>query len=133
MARRRVSELPNDAPRPEVIVDFNSQDGLLFVTLKNIGERSAHNVTTRFDKPFHGLGGRKPISELQLFKRVGFMPPGKEFSQFIDPVAAYFRRREPYRLTASITYADGGGRRFMNTVTHDLRIFRDLGHIRKTG
>jgi len=121
---------PVDQSRPEVIVDFTCRDGILFVVLKNIGARSAYRVTTRFDKPFSGLGGRKPIAELRLFRRLDFMPPGKEFSQLVDPIATYMRRREPARLTATIAYRDREGARFEDVITHDLRIYQDLGEVR---
>jgi len=45
--------------RPEVIVDFHVERGLLFVMLKNIGSSSAYRVVTRFDQPFRGLGGQE--------------------------------------------------------------------------
>ncbi len=121
---------PADQRRPEVIVDFDCRDGILFVVLRNIGERSAYRVTTRFDKPFSGLGGRKPIADLRLFRRLEFMPPGKAFSQLVDPLAAYLQRREPARLTATISYRDREGRRFEDVITHDLLIYKDLGEVR---
>ena len=68
--------------------------------------------TTRFDKPFRGLGGRKPIATLRLFRRLDFMAPGKEFCQLVDPLALYLERREPARLTATVAYRDREGARF---------------------
>ena len=53
-------------PRPDVLVDFNLRNGLLFVTVQNIGAGSAYQVVTRFDHPFRGLGGRKDLTELAL-------------------------------------------------------------------
>lgn len=114
--------------RPEVILDFTAEEGLLHVVLKNIGTRSAYRVTVEFDKPFHGLGGRKSISDLQLFRYLQFLPPGKEFRQLVDPVAHYFKRSEPARLAATVRYTDREGRKFQEVITHDLRIYRDLGY-----
>ena len=111
-------------------MDFTCREGFLFVVLKNIGARSAYRVTTRFDKPFSGLGGRKPIADLRLFRRLEFMAPGKEFSQLVDPLAVYLKRREPVRLTATIAYRDREGCPFEDVITHDLRIYQDLGEIR---
>jgi hypothetical protein len=113
-----------------VIVDFICREGILFVVLRNIGERSAYRVTTSFDKPFTGLGGSKRISELRLFRRLEFMPPGKEFRQLVDPLAGYLRRRQPTRLAATITYRDRDGRRYNDVIVHDLRVFEDLGESR---
>jgi hypothetical protein len=126
---KRPPPLP-EAPRPEVIVDFACRDGLLFVILKNIGARSAYHVATRFDKPFAGLGGHKRITELRLFRRLDFMAPGKEFCQLVDPLALYLRRGEPARLTATVSYRDREGRRFEEAITHDLRVYEDLGETR---
>jgi hypothetical protein len=121
-----------DDRRPEVIVDFTSADGLLFVVLRNIGTRSAYKVTTRFSKPFRGLDGRKLISDMRLFRRLEFLPPGKEFSQLVDSLPAYFRRREPTRLTVTITYQDREARRYQDVIAHDLGIYRDLGYLRRS-
>jgi len=127
----RTTDRVDPDQRPEVIVDFTCDDGMLSVVLKNIGTRSAYGVTTRFDKPIRGLEGRKRISDLRLFARLEFMPPGKEFAQFIDPMAVYLKRRAPAKLTVTISYADREGRRFEEVIKHDLRVFSDLGFIRR--
>ena len=36
------------------------------------------------------------------------------------------QRREPTRLTATITYADRDGRRYTDVIAHDLEVYRDL-------
>ena len=122
---------PLSLRRPEVIVDFQADQALLFVVLKNIGTRSAYRVITNFDQPFRGLGGKKCISTLQLFRYLLFIPPGKEFVQLVDPLGAYFTRREPSRLTATIAYEDREGQKFKDVISHDLRIYRDLGFTSK--
>jgi hypothetical protein len=127
------SESAAGNPRPEVILDFTTEQGLLYVVLGNIGARSAYRVTVEFDKPFHGLGGAKRVSAMQLFRHLQFLPPAKEFRQLVDPVADYFKRREPTRLTATLSYKDREGRKFQEVITHDLRIYRDLGYIRNLG
>jgi hypothetical protein len=118
--------------RPEVIVDFAADQALLYVVLKNIGSRSAYRVVTNFDQPFHGLGGKKCISTLQLFRHLLFMPPGKEFIQLVDPLGAYFGRREPSLLRATVKYEDREGQKFEDAISHDLRIYRDLGFTAKS-
>jgi hypothetical protein len=127
--RMPVTPAPGPGLRPDVIVDFGVTEGLLYVTLRNIGEASAYAVATQFDKPFTGVGGRKPIPALRLFRGVPFMPPGKEFVQLVDTLAAYVRRREPLRLKATVTYRDRHGRRYREVMPHDLAIYRDLGTV----
>jgi hypothetical protein len=123
---------PN-APRPDIVVDFNSSEGLLFVSLKNIGARSAYRVCTVFDKPLLGLGGQKCISDLQLFRCTEFVPPGKEFSQFIDPLGVWFKQNRPNQYTITLTYSDREGKRFRERIIHDLDVYRDLGYISTSG
>jgi hypothetical protein len=104
----------------------------LFVILQNIGAASAYDVATRFDRPFRGLGGRKDVSALALFRSAPFLPPRKRIAQLVDALDAYFLRDEPTRLTATITYADREGRRYKETIPHDLEIYRDLTEALKT-
>lgn len=117
---------PAPAVRPDVIVDFHLDRGLLHVVLRNIGGASAYQVVTRFDQPFHGLGGRKDISTLALFRSVAFLPPGKQLTQLVDSVDAYFQRNEPRRLIATITCTDREGHTYKDVVPHDLDVYRDL-------
>ena len=123
----------SDASRPDVIVDFCCEHGMLFVLLKNIGGRSAYEVTTTFDTPLLGLGGQKSISDLPLFRSVEFVPPGKEFSQLVDPAASWFKQERPERYIISISYGDRDGRQFNESIIHELSIYRDLGHVRISG
>lgn len=130
LMRTRSDRAANDQC-PEVILDFTAEHNLLYVVLRNIGARSAYHVTVQFDHPFHGLGGTKCVSDMMLFRHLQFLPPGKEFMQLVDPVADYFKRREPVRLKATLSYTDREGRKFQEVITHDLRIYRDLGYTRR--
>jgi hypothetical protein len=114
--------------RPEVIVDFSVEAGMLTISLKNIGDASAYVVRTEFDKPLYGLSGEKCISRMRLFRRLEFMPPGKEFCQFVDMLPAYAKRKEPLRIKATINYRDREGNRYEDSMTHDLRVYLELGH-----
>jgi hypothetical protein len=125
-----VIDKTESARTPEVIVDFTVDEGLLSVCLKNIGDGSAYRVRTVFDKPFYGLGGEKCVSRMRVFREVAFMPPGKEFCQFVDMLGRYAKRREPMRLKATVSYRDRTGNRYEDTMVHDLRIYLDLGRAR---
>jgi hypothetical protein len=125
-----VIDKTESARTPEVIVDFTVDEGLLSVCLKNIGDGSAYRVRTVFDKPFYGLGGEKCVSRMRVFREVAFMPPGKEFCQFVDMLGRYAKRREPMRIKATVSYRDRTGNRYEDTMVHDLRIYLDLGRAR---
>jgi len=113
--------------RPEVILDVAVRDGLLSVTLSNIGPRPALAVTTTFDAPLTALGGTKKLAGLRVFRELAFMAPGKVFEQFVDPLAAYVARQAPLRFTATITYKDREDRAYEESMTHDLRVYLELG------
>jgi hypothetical protein len=116
---------------PEVIVDFVFEDGLLFVAVRNIGMRPAYRVSTRFDKPFHGLHGSREVSALRLFRNIEFLAPGREIRAFVDTSAAYFHRREPTKLTAEVAYRTASGERHVHTIRHDLGIYRELAYVER--
>ncbi len=118
-------------PRPEVIVDFTFNDGLLFVSVNNIGDRPATKVHVEFDEKITGEGGTKDISGLPLFDNIEFLAPHKEIVVLLDSSAAYFARQEPTNITARITYQDTAGAKYGATIHHDLGIYRDLGYVRR--
>ena len=124
---------PGEALRPDVILDVVFEDGLLFLSLANTGARPATNVTCRFDRPLHGLGGRVDVSRLRLFRAVGFLPAGKEIRTLVDESAAYFARREPTKLTVELTWRDEEGRRYERRIVHDLGIYKDLAYVPARG
>lgn len=113
--------------RPEVILDFTLDDGLLTIHLKNIGARSAYAVKTAFDKPFHGFDGKKCISDMRVFRNLEFMAPGKDLAQFIDVLANYAKRKQPMRIAATISYRDREGKRYEERIVHNLRSYLELG------
>ena len=117
-------------PAPDVIVDFDFEDGLLFVALRNIGRGPAFDISVEFDKRLHGIGGAKVIPEMALFSDVGFLPPRKSIRTFLDTSASYFARDEPTELQCETAFHDRRGRRLVNRMRHNLEIYRDIGYIR---
>lgn len=113
-------------PRPEVILDFDCQEGALSISLRNIGARPAHDVRTTMKPPVRGLEGRLILAELPLFRAIPFFAPGKEIRFLLDSSALYFSRGEPTRVTATMTYTDDQGRKFETVIQHDLEIYRSL-------
>src|SRR4029453_7441962 len=109
-------------PRPDVIVDFVFEDGVLFVAVQNIGSVPAVRVQVAFDPPFKGLGGTVAIPELPLFRNIEFLAPSRSIRTLLDSSAAYFARQEPERITATTTYSDRAGQKFSCIIVHDLAI-----------
>jgi hypothetical protein len=121
--------MPEAERDPQVMVDFQFERGLLFVSMRNLGDGPALKVSTDFDKAFRGLGGAREMNKLRLFRRIEFLAPGKEIRTLLDSSAAYFARKEPTLLTATVTYRTAAGERKQSTITHDLAIYRDLAYV----
>jgi hypothetical protein len=113
---------------PDVIVDFVFDRGLLWLSLENLSDRPALKVSTTFDKPFRGLGGARDMTTLRLLKNVEFLAPRKAIRTLVDSTGAYFARREPAKLTATIAWRTTGGERRRATIVHDLSIYRELAY-----
>ena len=132
--RKDVKPVPHDEPgrRPEVIVEFLFDRGLLFISINNIGERAAVNVSVKFDQKFTGLGGSKEISRLALFRNLQFLGPQREIVTFLDSSASYFRRKQPVDISARISYQDADSRQYEEIIRHNLEVFRELVYLGQT-
>ena|SRR5687767_4098416 len=132
--RRDVKSVPHDEPgrRPEVIVEFLFDRGLLFISVNNIGDRAAVNVSVKFDQKFTGLGGSKEISKLALFRSLQFLGPQREIVTLLDSSASYFRRQQPVDITARISYQDADSGKYEEIIRHNLDVFRELVYVDQT-
>jgi hypothetical protein len=115
--------------RPDVILDVLFEEGVLFLALRNIGERPALRVETRFRRPLLGLGGRKDVAELPLFRRLEFLAPGREITTLLDTGASFFGRRQSTKIAATVSYADHEGNRYETAVQHDLAVYREIAYL----
>jgi hypothetical protein len=111
--------------RANVILDFVFDDGLLFVSLANIGEEPALDVAVEFNEPIHGADGLE-IGGLALFRRLTFLAPGKTVTAFVDSTAGYFGRGEPEKVAAVIRWSEPDAEACSATIRHDLGVYRDL-------
>lgn len=116
---------------PDVIVDFIFDDGLLFVSIWNIGDKPAYKVRVKFDQKIVGVEGRKVLSFLPLFRVLEFLAPHKQIKTFLDSSASYFERGQPTSISISVSFTDSQGQKFTNIIKHNLEIYRDIGYIRK--
>jgi len=116
---------------PDVILDVLFEDGLLFLSIRNIGSRPVHRVSVIFHPPIVGLGGAREISALPLFRNIEFLAPGREIRTLLDASASYFQRGQPEQIRARISYQDVHGRRREASIRHDLGIYRAIGYVPK--
>lgn len=116
--------------RPEVIVDVVFEDGLLFLSVANIGDGPALDVQTTFNRKLVGLGGTKDVAGLALFRNIAFLAPGKEIRTLLDSAPSWFARTRSTTITARVTYADPEKKAYKGSMTHDLEIYRELAYTR---
>jgi hypothetical protein len=121
--------LRNESVMPEVIVDFRFEQGLLYIALVNISAAPAYRVSVRFDKAFRGLGGECEVSSLRLFRRVEFLAPHKRIETLLDSSRAYFQRREPTSIKATVSFRGANGKTHRREIIHDLKIYQDLSYV----
>ena len=126
---RPSEEAPRETGRPDVLVDFEFREGLLFVVVVNPSQHPALAVRVAFDPSFRGLGGEREIARLALFRRLEFLAPGRRIETLVDSSAAYFARKEPPKVTAVVTFRDEDGGRHRREIAHDLSIYRDLAYV----
>jgi hypothetical protein len=116
--------------RPEVIVDVDFDRGLLYLVVRNIGARPALEVATRFDRKLVGLGGRRDVGALPLFRNIAFLAPGREIRTLLDSTASWFARKRATKITARVTYRDPEGEEYRGTMAHDLEIYREIAYLK---
>lgn len=127
------SQKENGVGCPDVVVEFLFDRGLLFISVRNIGARPATKISVKFDKKMIGLGGTKDISDLALFNNIEFLGPGREIITLLDASNSYFRRKQPTKISARVSYTDVEKRNYEVTINHDLEIYRELPYLASPG
>ncbi len=126
MVTRDRSELRTDVGTPEVILDLDYQDGLLFIVVENIGSEPAYGVSVKFDKRITEVGGEKVISSLKVFQALEFLPPAKKIRVFVDSLESYIARGEPLVVQATIGYRDKENKSYSNMIKHDISAYEGI-------
>jgi hypothetical protein len=117
------------APRPEVIVEFLFERGVLLISIHNFGDAPAYNISVRFNEKLLGLAGTKEISALPIFKNIQFLGPKREITTVLDSSDSYFKSKQPTAISLHIDYHDSENHKYQTTINHDLEIYRDLTYL----
>ena len=116
---------PATVSRPEVLVEFLFDRGVLSIAVRNVGNRAALKVSVAWDRKIVGLGGTREISRLAMFRNIEFLGPGREVATLVDSSHAYFERGEPLQVSALVRYHDAEGTGYEQRIAHDLEIYRE--------
>ncbi len=130
LARADNSAAEVNSGRPDVILEFLFDSGSFHIAIRNIGDRPGLGVSVKFSHKFTGAGDRE-FSELPLFQNIEFLGPGREIKTFLDASHSYFRRKQPTKISARISYRDSLNREYETTIKHDLEIFRGVLYLTK--
>ena len=111
---------------PDVIVDFEFENGSLSIIIENIGDDAAHDVEIKFNKRISGLQRTKDISSMNIFKNLKFLPPGKKIKIFVDSFLFYVAYKQQMQIRAAVMFVNKTKQRFENSIQHDLTIYKDI-------
>ena len=125
----RAPSVIDETARPDVIVDFRFERGLLYIALINLSDAPAYRVSVKFANPFRGLDGECVVSSLAMFRRVRFLAPHKRIETLLDSSFAYFKRREPTVIKALVTFRDARGKAHRHEIVHDLKIYKEISYV----
>lgn len=111
---------------PHVVVDVDQVDGLLWISLVNLGDEPAHDISVRFSRKVIGIGATA-YHTLELFRDVGFLAPGRGHRVVLDRTGDHLRtlreRGVDPDFTATTTFHDDRGRAHTSTARHNLAIY----------
>ena len=120
---------PTSGKIPDVIVDFEYDEEVLFIVIENIGDDSAFDVQTKFSKKILGMQKTKDISSLRIFKLLRFLPPAKKIKIPVDLFQFYLLGKQPLQISVSILFRNKTKQKFQNSISHDLSIYKDIAKI----
>lgn len=71
--------------RPKIYVDFRFKDGMMYVVVKNMGERAAHNINIEFSPDIkYRIGSEdRSLNTTPLINNLSFLGPKNDIDSFI--------------------------------------------------
>ena len=110
----------------DIILDFVIIEESLNIKFYNRSKHKFVNVRTEFSNPIIGLNGEKVISELNVFKHLQFMAPGKEFLIYVDELNPFFANNKNELITVLIYATKRNGKQVHKKIEHNLNIYKDI-------
>jgi hypothetical protein len=111
---------------PYIIIDFEITHDLVFILIKNASPVAALNVKIKPTPAIKGLGGRKNINSLSVFKKISYLAPQKEIRVFVDSYDSFFQHQEKLEINFAIEYSSEDGKSYRKSIKHNLAIYKDL-------
>lgn len=111
---------------PRLIIDFDIDVELVFLSIKNCSNSPALNVSIKPSQSILGLGGTKNIAKLSIFNEIKYLAPHKEIRIFIDSYDSFFQNLKRDDISFDISYRDENKYDYKKKIQHDLSIYRDM-------
>lgn len=127
---REARQLREQQTRPFVVIDFEIEKSLIFLSVSNLGTTMAREVRFTIDPPF-ATSIDNDLDKLKMFNAgISTLAPGKTFRTLFDS----FIQREPEQwpdlYSVRVTYCDETlSRDFNEKIDLDLGIYRNLSYI----
>lgn len=122
-----------DAKLPQIVIDTDtdSRYGLILLSIKNYGDKTAYNILITWDKPIKNFKGENVISQSKDCKTMNIpvLQKGQEIKVTIDEIGGFYKKYndEEMRFSGKIKYSlsNGKKRRILNSSFYlDLSIYR---------
>jgi hypothetical protein len=127
--------------RPKVYVDFRFKKGIMYVVVKNMGERAAHNIKIEFipDIQYHIGSEDRSLNTTPLINNLSFLGPKNEIDSLIGAGHAVLPNQQD-SLKATISYESECGKKkykeehSFSLIAYSKRLYspeKDIGDIVK--
>ncbi len=102
----------SETMRPKVYVDFKFKDGIMYVIVKNMGERAAHNIKIEFTPDIkYRIGGEdRSLNATPLINKLSFLGPKNEIDSLLGAGSDVLPKQQD-TLTAIISYESEYGKK----------------------
>jgi len=123
---REARRLREAQTRPFVVVDFEVESFLAFLTVSNIGSTLARNVRIKIDPPLESLI-ENPLAEMKMLREgIATLAPGKRMRTLYDNLAHRKLGQLPDVYAVEVAYTDETGRPFAEQLDLDLAVYWNL-------
>lgn len=123
---REARRLREAQTRPFVVMDFEVENFLAFLSVANIGTTLARDVRFEIDPPLQTVI-ENPLAEMKMFREgIPTLPPGKRIRTLFDSLVSRKPDQLPDTYSVKVTYTDEVGRPLAERLDLDLAAYWNL-------
>jgi len=122
-----------DSKLPQIVIDTdtNSRYGLILLSIKNYGDKTAFNILITLDKPIKNFKGENVISQNEDLKTINVpvLQKGQDIKVTIDEIGSFYKKYsdEEMCFSGDIEFSLSNNKRrraFKSSFYLDLSIYR---------